>query len=621
METSTQLPQTSSALPVVAPGEVIGSLYQIAQQVESPRAMFREALPLIARSVSSPFACLEINHLAATYQEEYSDQPSQAGFWRKITGPNLTTTMREFQASARVFQRHGSSSGITLLGVPVQSPTASGGICVVLPLSDPAEAQEALVRLTDWAMLLGTLVRVIEESAAEPIDQSHDEATQRASRFQDLTEFAYTLTNRLRTREGFDLVAFGRVQQNTAEILCVSGMDEVPTKGPNARALHAAMEECLDFGSVVVHRLPVDFECDREVAEGKVHGQWSAASGAAQVLSIPLATDGKVEAVLSVRRSVSRPFTSQEILDLIDLVEPYASTIHMLERAGRNLWRHLRDSWKVVWTTGFAREYVRTKLAVLGILGLLAWAFLGTMSYDISVPCRLAPKHTRQVSVPLNGRLVQSDHKQGSRVHAGDLLCRFDSTAKQLEERSVLSELAIAELDLARALAESRPAEIKLAEATMSQLQASLGLIRHRIENSKIKAPAAGVIVSEDLARRLGDVFTKGESLLVLATSDEWLLEVDIAEDLIADVREGMSGSFSTFARPELNHSFDLGLIEYSAQPKDGSNVFVGEAKVEVNADWIRPGMAGVARVEVGERRPWWIAVHRIKRWLWQWWL
>ena len=58
-------------------------------------------------------------------------------------------------------------------------------------------------------------------------------------------------------------------------------------------------------------------------------------------------------------------------------------------------------------------------------------------------------------------------------------------------------------------------------------------------------------------------------------------------------------------------------MIEYGPRTgkkdfdRDGKNVFVVEARVDLPYDWMRPGMEGSARIVVGKRPVWWIALHR----------
>ena len=57
------------------------------------------------------------------------------------------------------------------------------------------------------------------------------------------------------------------------------------------------------------------------------------------------------------------------------------------------------------------------------------------------------------------------------------------------------------------------------------------------------------------------------------------------------------------------------------AQAQEGHNSFLVYAKLEDAAGWMRPGMEGLAKLEVGDRTLLWIGSRRIvdtlRMWLW----
>ena len=60
------------------------------------------------------------------------------------------------------------------------------------------------------------------------------------------------------------------------------------------------------------------------------------------------------------------------------------------------------------------------------------------------------------------------------------------------------------------------------------------------------------------------------------------------------------------------------------ATAEDGQNFFRVEARLERPSESLRPGMAGIAKIEVGRRRFFWIWTHGLFDWLrlwaWSWW-
>ena len=62
--------------------------------------------------------------------------------------------------------------------------------------------------------------------------------------------------------------------------------------------------------------------------------------------------------------------------------------------------------------------------------------------------------------------------------------------------------------------------------------------------------------------------------------------------------------------------------IRPQAEIQGQLNVYVAEAEAALPFAWMRPGMEGVAKIEVGRRRVWWVVLHRatdylrLKLWL-----
>ena len=78
------------------------------------------------------------------------------------------------------------------------------------------------------------------------------------------------------------------------------------------------------------------------------------------------------------------------------------------------------------------------------------------------------------------------------------------------------------------------------------------------------------------------------------------------------DLNAGLSGSFASFARPELLRDFRILRVHPTAEVRRNKNIFVAEATIEGADDWIRPGMEGIAAIRIGRRPIWWVSSHRI---------
>ena len=85
-------------------------------------------------------------------------------------------------------------------------------------------------------------------------------------------------------------------------------------------------------------------------------------------------------------------------------------------------------------------------------------------------------------------------------------------------------------------------------------------------------------------------------------------------EERDIDLLDGSGeGQIAFASRPDLKFPIEIERIEPSAQAGQGSNFFVIRAEmVETDAEWLRPGMTGVAKLDAGERTLAWRATHRL---------
>jgi hypothetical protein len=75
---------------------------------------------------------------------------------------------------------------------------------------------------------------------------------------------------------------------------------------------------------------------------------------------------------------------------------------------------------------------------------------------------------------------------------------------------------------------------------------------------------------------------------------------------------EGATGEIAFVSRPDLKFPIRLERIDPVAVPENLENVFIVRVVFpEEVSPWWRPGMSGVAKVNVGKRNILWIFTHR----------
>ncbi len=139
-----------------------------------------------------------------------------------------------------------------------------------------------------------------------------------------------------------------------------------------------------------------------------------------------------------------------------------------------------------------------------------------------------------------------------------------------------------------------------------------------------ISAPFDGIIVSGDLSQSLGAPVERGQILFEIAPLDSYRMVIQVDERDIAGVKLGQHGELTLSALPGEVTEFEVKKITPVNTAKDGRNFFRVEAAPLTPTERIRPGMEGIGKIEVDQRRLISIytrdLVNWARLWLWTWW-
>ncbi|UCG15473.1 MAG: HlyD family efflux transporter periplasmic adaptor subunit [Phycisphaerales bacterium] len=587
----------------------------LASSASSKRAFYSLALRCVASALESPYATVYMRSPTEVIDEEHHSGPTDPGFWRSAVQGFLTDAIAAGQPRAKLLSVRESSLKLGMIAVPLVATQEGidGGLGLVTRMTEQ-DVSDRVRTVESLVALISKVAESLEMPRSAGSGQVHlpHSALSRSAEFLAPKELAFSLTNSLRNRLGFEQVAIGLVTRNRVELLSISGMDDVRSKGPGVVQMRAAMEECVDFGKLLFCQKSDSWSAVSKSTGHRLHKQWHNATRGAAVASIPLNTGDRCVAVLSLRHVSNSSFTLEDLQQIRDAVEPYASALLLLERAQRGLVRHAYESaWE-----GFAalvqpRRY-GVKLTALLITLFAGWFLFGSLDYEVTVPCALQPAQLRHLTVPYESVLASVAVTAGDPVHAGQILCELDHQELDLEWAELRAEYAVAEQEVQRAMAGDSPVEARLAEANARLFRARLAIVEHRIDQATIRSPVDGVVVDGDLRERVRGVFRQGEPLFQVAPLGDWKLRLEVPEWAISELTVGLPGRFATHARPEKPEAFRVARIRPNAEIRDGRNVFVAEAGVNIDAAWMRPGMEGVAKITVDRRPVWWVTFHHI---------
>jgi multidrug efflux pump subunit AcrA (membrane-fusion protein) len=192
--------------------------------------------------------------------------------------------------------------------------------------------------------------------------------------------------------------------------------------------------------------------------------------------------------------------------------------------------------------------------------------------------------------------------RAGDVVRAGQVLAVLDDRELRLERARLESLRDQLERQRALALAQSNAAQLGIARAQIEQTLARLRLVGDQLGKTRVVADADGVIVTGDLRESLGAPMDKGRVLFEIAPLDAYRLVVEVDERDVADVAVGRSGHLLLASAPFDPVPFTVAAITPVATARDGRNFFRVEARLDGARERLRPGMEGVAKIDVDRR-------------------
>jgi len=105
----------------------------------------------------------------------------------------------------------------------------------------------------------------------------------------------------------------------------------------------------------------------------------------------------------------------------------------------------------------------------------------------------------------------------------------------------------------------------------------------------------------------------QGDKLFRLARIEGLYALIYISERDIRELPANASGELRLLGQPERSIPFTADKLVPIAQFKGTqAGHFALKVRLGENADWWRPGMAALARIEAGERRILWIWTHKL---------
>jgi RND family efflux transporter MFP subunit len=429
----------------------------------------------------------------------------------------------------------------------------------------------------------------------------------------NFNEAATAFTTQLATELGCDRVCLGVLRGKRVHVRAVSHSPLFEPRANLMRAVEEAMEEAIDQGERVVHP---EVPAGRPVVT-RAHESLLQQTGGGSVASFPLRHANRVVGALTLERAAGHGFDATALV-VCEAVASVAGPIVELKRDSEaNLAVHAGRSGTALWRKMAGPGYAGWKLGAAALVVLVAFLALASGEFRISANAALEGTVQRAITAPINGYVKEAGLRAGDVVKAGQIIGRFDDRDLRLERLKIHSQRDQFERQYREAMGRRERAQAQIVSAQIAQAEAQLGLIDEQLERTVMMAPFDGVIVSGDLSQSLGSPVERGQVLFQVAPLERYRVVLQIDERDIAHVLAGQSGELTVASIPGERFAFSVRKVTSVNTAKDGGNFFRVEAELQGEPGTrLRPGMEGVGKISVDERKLVWIWTRSFIDWL-----
>ncbi len=462
---------------------------------------------------------------------------------------------------------------------------------------------------------------------------------------------AMALCNELASRWNAERVGLGFLKGRYVRLKALSHTEKITRHMQLVQDIEAAMEECLDQDVEIVVPPPVDAAFVYRATDTLATRQ-----GPNAVISLPLRSAahrkaeepheerlGDVVAIMTVERKAEKPFTLAEIESLRLTCDLFTARLMDLHENDRWVGAKFARSVKRTLAWALKPKHTWAKLIALCVAGFLAFAFFVDGMFKVESPFVFEAGEKQVISAPFDGKLKKVNVRVGDLVMTEASAAPFDALrdlsplspiVRVPRPVSVLATLRTDEIEAQLAHAQGEYDQHNQAAINYARdgkesdrlveldqratAAADIKALRIELDEAVIKAPINGVVFSGDLESKLGATMRAGDELFQVGQPDTLRAELSVPEEQVSELKVGQTGILKATSYPNRPIHFTVERINPVATVTGQKNTFKVRVKLapEDVKDWMRPGIEGLAKVDVEKSRYAWIWTHRMINWV-----
>ncbi|MCE5326786.1 MAG: efflux RND transporter periplasmic adaptor subunit [Planctomycetaceae bacterium] len=519
------------------------------------------------------------------------------------------------QALEQGSELYGEPAARHLVLMPISTGGRTQGVAAFLAESDDRRVLAAARQRLELSASLLSLYEMRLALQRREVDfarlRSSMEVLSAVNTHERFTATAMALCNELAARWQCHRVSVGFLKGRYVKLKATSHTEKFSRKMKLVQDIEAAAEECIDQDVEILYPSSEQASC-----VSRACGELARRQGPSAVLALPLRRSNHAVAVVVLERDFEKPFTLEEAEAIRLAMDLCAARLIGLAETDRWLGARLATSVDHALAKALGPKHTWAKLLAVGVLvGILCLIFIQG-DYQAEGSFVTEASQRRVITAPFDGYLEKSFVEPDTRVEAGAVLAQLETRDLRAQLRKAVADGGKYAKQADVAMAQGKTAEAQIAQENAKASAVEAELLNDQITRARITSPVVGLVLVGDLKKRIGVPVSRRDVLFEVAPIEDLYADLSIGEDQITPVQAGQSGELASESYPQERVTFTVERITPVAEVVEQDNVFKVRVKLHRPPQWLRPGMTGVAKVDLGRKPLGWLWSRRLVNWI-----
>lgn len=397
-------------------------------------------------------------------------------------------------------------------------------------------------------------------------------------------------------------VSLGIRRSGSTVLMAVSDQMKLDTRRSLPQLITAALTETLDADAPIEFSDTQEVESEAEqIVTHPAHAELCKVSTGNRLMSFSLEAKHHRYALLLEYPNDVLPAADLSA-GMSELVKPSIAVLDVLVHQERSFMQVIHQrSRRFIHALSRGALSTRQSLAFAGLI-LLALSFVFPVTAKVTSRASIVAADSQLIVAPQNGFVQSATLRAGDAVKSGDLLATLDNRDLRLTADKWQSEAQQNEQAQAQALASRDRIELGRLRADRARIDAELALVDRQLLRAELRAPFDGIITEGDLSQSLGAAVEQGEKLFTVAKTADYRLELNVDEHDVALINKGQTLGVRLSSAPGTALEATIEELLPVAQSEAGVSTFRVQAELVSPPAFLRPGMEGIAKIDVGRR-------------------